>query len=152
MKARLGRCTVVLLAAWLLCPCRLAAEDNHSEVLRGEFLGCPGSQWPWTGQGPFVNVPAALAAGPSTLVGTGFALALMPADLIASAMGKGQQDEAIPRFAKMGICGGVYFGKGIAYVVGAPFWGLKKAFWDGPKWLFSGRKQPRTPAEPSPRI
>ncbi len=31
-----------------------------------------------------------------------------------------------------------YVGTPAAYAIGAPFWCLKKAFWDGPVWLFSG--------------
>ncbi len=38
-----------------------------------------------------------------------------------------------------------YFGTTGAYLLGGPFWCLKKAFWDGPAWLF-------TPSESEPEI
>ena len=102
-----------------------------------DILGCPGSNWPWAGQGPFVNIPAAIGASPSGPVGAALALAFAPADLIEAGISGRQQDVPIPRFAHIGVCGGVYLGKGLAFIVGSPFWLLKQAFWDGPKRLFA---------------
>ena len=127
----------------------LAQEIRSSDILggdplRGEILGCPGSKWPWNGQGPFVNIPAGLAASPGGLVGAALALAFVPADLIASGLSSEpqQKDVPIPTFAHAGVCAGVYLGKGLALAAGSPFWLLKQAFWDGPRRLFKRDEPP----------
>ncbi|HBL15564.1 MAG: hypothetical protein A2X36_02660 [Elusimicrobia bacterium GWA2_69_24] len=124
-----------------------AGSPRAQEIAEGDLFGCPGSAWPWTGQGFFVNIPAGLAASPAGLVSTGLALALVPADLIESGLSQKNQDEPIPRFAHVGVCAGIYLGKGLAIVAGAPFWVLKQAFWNGPKRLFTRQAPPAT-AEP----
>src|SRR5688500_712871 len=103
----------LLIAGLRLLPGDAKAQDSPPEAQRNEVFGCPGGEWPWKGQGPVVNIPAALAASPAGLVGTALAIAFVPADLIDSARGR-SQDEPIPRFARAGVCSGVYLGKGLA--------------------------------------
>lgn len=133
--SRLAVCAALALAA----PAGSARAQGSAD---GDLFGCPGSAWPWTGQGFFVNIPAGLAASPAGLVSTGLALALVPADLVEAGISKRAQDEPIPRFAHVGVCAGIYLGKGLAIVAGAPFWALKQAFWDGPKRLFTRKDAP----------
>jgi len=157
--SRARRAVRGILASLLLgMPFGLFAQDIRSsdvmgdDVLRGEMFGCPGSEWPWSGEGPFVNFPAALAASPGGLVGTALALAFVPADLIEAGVSSSPQpsDGKIPRFAHVGVCAGVYLGKGLGLIVGSPFWALKQAFWNGPKRLFGDEKPgPGPSSEPA---
>jgi len=126
------------LLAILSLACSLRAEEKS----RPDPFHCPGGRWPWEGEGPFVNIPASISAAPGGIVGAALALALVPADLVESGLSKdkGRQDEPLPRFAHVGVCAGVYLGKGLSYPIGAPFWLLKKAFWDWPKRWFSPDK------------
>ena len=124
-----------------------AGSPRAQEIAEGDLFGCPGSAWPWTGQGPVVNVPAALAASPAGLVSTGLALAFVPADLIEAGLSKKTSDEPIPRFAHAGVCAGIYLGKGLSLAAGAPFWLLKQTFWDWPRRRFS-RGPVSAPASP----
>jgi len=121
----------------------LACGGLRAEEPRPDPFGCPGGKWPWEGEGPFVNVPASIAAAPGGVVGTALALAFVPADIVEAGVSDKRRDEPIPRFAHAGVCGGVYLGKGLSYAVGAPFWLLKKAFWDWPKRLLSPDKPDR---------
>lgn len=128
----------------------LASHPAALDLARAESE-CPGSSWPWTGQGPVVNVPARIASDPvKQIVGMALALTMVPIDLgVQAVKGKPQDDAPIPKFAHAGLCGGVLLGKGVALAVGAPFRLIKGIFWDAPKALAGGgRQEPAPPPAP----
>ncbi|MBI3550232.1 MAG: hypothetical protein HY078_14430 [Elusimicrobia bacterium] len=136
----------LLLAASAPRPCAaLDLEKAEAE--------CPGSSWPWKRQGPLVNIPAIVASQPvKQTVGMALALTMVPIDLVAQAVrGKPQDDAPIPKYAHIGLCGGVLLGKGVALAVGTPFWLLEGMFWTWPRALLRKDAPPpaQTPSAPS---
>ncbi len=111
-----------------------------------EILGCPGSAMPWEHEDGFVRFPAGVAASPAGLVGAALALAMAPADLVEYGVSRRPQEGGIPRFAHVGLCGGVYLGEGLAAVGGAPFWLLERLLWKGPKALYERSRRTQQPA------
>ena len=115
-------------------------------ALHAEILGCRGSAMPWEHEDVLVRFPAGVAASPAGLVGAALALAMAPADLVEAGWKRKAQEGGIPRFAHVGLCGGVYLGEGLAAVGGAPFWLLEQALWKGPKALYERSRRTQQPA------
>ena len=124
----------------------VAALLSLPGLLHAEILGCPGSAMPWDGEDFLVRFPAGVAASPASLVGAALALAMAPADLVEAGWKRTPQEGGIPRYAHVGLCGGVYLAEGLAAVGGAPFWLLEQALWKGPKALYERSRRTQQPA------
>jgi hypothetical protein len=87
----------------------------------------------YSGDGPFVSWPAQ-AFGMTTMVVVGGSVATlcMPFDLM-----RGLQKGNYGGLAQScGAGAGGPVGNGAYYLAGAPFWAMKKTFWDAPRALF----------------
>ena len=94
--------------------------------------------------GPFVSIPAK-TAGMATLVVVGGAMAVFcsPFDLVIGLANRGGYGATAQACASQ--CGHAA-ANGTYLAIGAPFWLLKGAFWDGPRRLLRG------PAPPPERL
>jgi len=114
----------------------LAASSGVLLCARSAVADFPPLPGAYDVEGPFVCIPASATGMMLGLTAASVAAIICsPVDLFRRATG--QTNEAAPLMESCGEAAlrGVYYG--VYYVVGAPFYLTKKAFWDLPKTLLS---------------